>query len=444
MPGDARLSALTVLERCRRNGAFSDDTLSRVIKSDGLDSRDAALCSNICFGTLQNQTLFDYYISAFSSVRPGKLQPKVLDILRISVYQILFLDRVPDRAAVSEAVELCRKNGCSRASGLVNAVLRRISENKSSLPDIPGEGSAEYLSVKYSHPLWLCETLIKEKTYAFAEDFFRCNNSAAPVTAQRNALKCSMDELKSALMMDGAEFFEHPWLDDCLVLSGTGDITGLRAFREGMFYIQDPAARLSVAAAGLMPGMAVLDACAAPGGKSFAACIAMEGRGSITSCDIQEKKLQKIESGAARLGFDGIISAVAMDAKTPYSAMESRYDAVIADVPCSGLGVIRKKPEIRFKRPEEIEALPKIQLAILNGLASCVKPGGVLVYSTCTVLGRENGGTVDAFLAEHHEFEPENFTIKTAQGSYTGDRYTFWPNIDGTDGFFVCRMRKAK
>jgi len=443
MAGDARFSALTALERCRRNGAFSQDALSRVIVADGLDSRDAALCAQLCLGVLQNATLCDFYIAAYSAARPEKLQPKVLDILRLSVYQILFLDRVPDRAAVSEAVSLCKRCGCARAAGLVNAVLRRISENKDALPAIPGEGSAAYLSVKYSHPLWLAEALTAEQGYDFAEALFAANNSPAPITVQRNPLRATMEKLTASLESDGVACQVHPWLPDCLVLVGAGNLTRLSAFREGLFYVQDPAARLAVTAAMLRPGMAVLDACAAPGGKSFAACVDLAGEGSVLACDLKEKKLERIESGARRLGFQDMISTAAMDARSPYGPLLGRFDAVLADVPCSGLGVIRKKPEIRNKRPEELEALPAIQMAIVEGLAPCVKPGGVLLYSTCTVLKRENEAVIEAFLKKHPEFAPEPFTIPGRDGAFTGAIRSFWPHLDGTDGFFLCRLKKA-
>lgn len=442
MSGNARLSALNALEKCRRNGAFSDDVLRKICKADNLGARDTALCFNICFGVLQNMTLCDFYISAYSSIRAEKLQPKVLDILRISVYQLLFLDRIPARAVVSEGVELCKLLGYAKASGLVNAVLRKISYNLDNLPEIPGKGTGEYISVKYSTPKWLVDEIIASKGYDFAEGFFRENNTPVTLTAQTNTAKLTTAELRESLLAEGIESQMHPWLKDCLLIKNAGDISRLESFKKGYFYIQDPAARFAVKAADIKSGMSVLDACAAPGGKSFAAAVDMNGKGSITSCDIREKKLPLIDEGAERLGFSGIINTVAMDGRKPYSAMEEKFDVVIADVPCSGLGVIRKKPEIRFKTPEEIERLPEIQKDILSALSACVKPGGILLYSTCTVRQDENEGVIKAFLALHPEFSAVEFELPEIFGAERHGMHTFWPNVEGTDGFFVCKMIK--
>lgn len=216
-------------------------------------------------------------------------------------------------------------------------------------------------------------------------------------------------------------------------------MTSLYGFNEGLFYVQDPAARCAVSAAELKPGMKVLDACAAPGGKSFASAIDMRNTGSVLSCDLHEKKLSLIKSGAERLGIN-IISTEASDARKERSV---QFDAIIADVPCSGLGVIRKKPDIRFKNPEELENLPEIQLAILNNLAKNLKIGGVMIYSTCTVLKRENEDIVNAFISDNNSYIAEEFTLPNGKTAVNG-MYTFWPNIDETDGFFVCKLRRIK
>ncbi|MDO4815398.1 MAG: methyltransferase domain-containing protein, partial [Bacillota bacterium] len=207
----------------------------------------------------------------------------------------------------------------------------------------------------------------------------------------------------------------------------------------GLFYVQDPAARCAVSVAELKPGMKVLDACAAPGGKSFAAAIDMHNTGSIISCDLHEKKLSLINSGAERLGID-IVCTEAADARKERKEL---FDAIITDVPCSGLGVIRKKPEIRYKNPEELENLPEIQLAILENLTQNLNVGGVMIYSTCTVLKRENEDVVNAFLSENDSYIAEEFSLPNGTTAANG-MYTFWPNIDETDGFFVCKLRRIK
>lgn len=440
--GSARETALLVLERARRAGAWSEDALSAEMSRAGLDSRDAALSSQLCYGVLQNRSLCDFYIDCYSSVKTTKMEPKLLDILRLSVYQILLLDRIPDFSAVSEGVALCKKSGLSRAAGLCNAVLRRICENKNALPEIPGEGTPENLAIRYSHPQWLAEEMTKRLGLDGAENFFAANNTPTPMTAQVNTLKISADELSERLADRDVEVQKHPWMPDCLNLRGTGELSRLDEFRDGLFYVQDAAARLAVLVSGVAPGMEILDCCAAPGGKSFAAAIAMKNTGNIISCDINAKKLPRIDAGAKRLGID-ILKTSAADARKTNEDFNSRFDVVFADVPCSGLGVIRKKPEIRYKTREELARLPEIQLDILKAAAKCVKPGGTLVYSTCTVLREENEQVISEFLNSTAEFTPQSFKLPFSAEPPEMSMLTLWPHINDSDGFFICRLGRS-
>lgn len=436
---DARQAALTVLERCRRGGAWSDAALSSVVEAGGLDRRDAALAARLCYGVLQNTALCDFYIDCYSNTKSAKLEPKVMDILRLGVYQLLFLDKIPARAAVSEAVRLSKELGYSRASGLINAVLRKISDNRENLPDIPGRGTAGYLAVRHSHPEWLVSELMDLHGYAFTEEFLAANNATPSSFAQINTLKTDLTGFEEAINSEGLSFIRHSWMPDCAELSG--DIGSSPAFRAGLYYIQDPAARLAVMAGGISPGMDVLDACAAPGGKSFAAAIQMLGDGRILSCDINEKKLEQIRAGARRLGVS-IITAKSMDAKSPDTTLTAAFDVVLADVPCSGMGVIRKKPDIRMKSKDDLSGLPEVQLDILRGVSGCVKPGGALIYSTCTVRRYENEDVVGRFLAEADGFAAEPFGFDAGYPSSDTGMLTLWPHIDGTDGFFIAKLRK--
>jgi 16S rRNA (cytosine967-C5)-methyltransferase len=433
MKNTARSAALQALLRCEKNGAWSGAVIDSALRDQGLESRDAALAARLCLGVLQNDRYLDYQIDRLSR---GSLEPKLRSILRLGAYQLLFLDKVPDHAAVSETVSLCRSVGLDRAAGLVNAVLRRLASEKDKLPPIPGEGTAEYLSTRWSHPLWLAEKLIAERGYAFAEDFFRANNEPAPLCIQVNRLRVSPEDYIRALERAEIPYRAFPELPGCLELEG-GKVTELPGFEEGLFYVQDRAARCAAEAADVRPGMRVLDACAAPGGKSFAAAIAAGGDCEILACDIHEKKLRLIESGAKRLGI-GCIRTRCMDARTFEPAFEGAFDRVLADVPCSGLGVIRKRPEIRRKSETEIGALPEIQAAILDNLARTVKPGGLLLYSTCTVLREENREQIRRFLKAHPDFQIEGCAY------FAEGLYEFWPQKDGTDGFFAARLRRIK
>ncbi len=423
----ARLAALGAMELLRR-GTFSSDALDAAVRSAKLDARDAALCERIVRSTVRNLAYIDFVVGLWCSTPVKRLENTVLDILRISAAQLLYLDRVPPSAAVNEGVKLCRERGKARAAGLVNGVLRRVAENRDRLPDVSGKGTAEYLSVKYSHPLWLVRQFISRRGYDGAQALLAANNAEPPVTIQANTLKIFPQSLERKLTDAGIE--AKPGL--CAAsfdLSGAGAVSRLPGYDEGLFYVQDAAARMAVESIGLRRGMSVLDACSAPGGKSFAAAMLMGGEGRILACDIKEKRLRRVAEGAERLGI-GIIETRAMDAREPGVELHGAFDVVIADAPCSGLGVIRRKPEIRFKTAEEIAPLPEIQLGILRGLAGCVKPGGVLLYSTCTLLERENELVVRAFLSENPGFT-------------AGEMRTLWPDTEKTDGFFICRMVKS-
>lgn len=431
----ARQAALENLERFRRDGTWSGSGIDSVIKKYGLDGREAALTARLCLGVLQNSSLCDYYIGCYCRL---KLEPKVRDILRLGVYQLLFMDKIPARAAVSESVALCKDCGYARAAGLVNAVLRRVAENVDALPEIPGQGTAKYLSVKYSHPEWLAQYVMDKKGYPFAEAFLAANNCPAGLTIQVNRLRVSPEDYTRALARAALPFREIPDLPGCIELEG-GSAVNLPGFDQGLFYVQDRAARTAVEIAAPRPGMQVLDACACPGGKSFAAAIAMENQGSILSCDIHEKKLRLVRSSAERLGIH-IIDTCSRDAREPDESLLQRFALVIADVPCSGLGVIGKKPEIRNKDREGLLGLPAIQRDILRNLADFVRPGGTLLYSTCTILEEENEDVVRSFLLERDDFALEGF--HAAGIDCPTGMYTFWPNVDGTDGFFAARLKR--
>ena len=434
----ARKEALAVLTACRLRGAWADAALGAHLK--GLSPADAGLCSRIVYGVIQNETLLDFYLSQFCSQKLDHLQPPLADVLRIGAYQILFLDRVPDSAAVHTSVELARDAGRGQASGLVNAVLRRLCREKEALPAIPDRDEARYLSIRYSHPKWLVKRLLVLLGREGAEAFLADSNSQPPAAAQVNTCRCSAEDAARALEEEGVRVERHLWLPDCLLLEGTGDLERLRAFRNGMIYIQDPAARLTALAAALQPGNRVLDVCAAPGGKSFAAAVAMGDRGEIVSCDLHENKLKRIQVGAARLGLCSI-RAEAADGRVFREEWRDAFDVVLVDAPCSGLGILRKKPDIRRKKADDLFPLPVVQSAILENAARYVRPGGALLYSTCTILPEENEEVTEAFLGPHPAFSRETFTLPGPIGRVEGQT-TLWPHLHGTDGFYICRMTR--
>ena len=425
-----RDAALRALLACRKSGAWSDGALKELLR--GMERREAALASRLCYGVLQNRMLLDWQLAQFT--RLEKLQPAVHEILRLALYQLTLADKIPASAAVNEAVEQTKRFANPQAARLVNAVLRNALRAQP-LPQ------PESLSVKYSHPQELTELFLEQFGPETTETLLKSHNEAPQTVLQINLLRTTTQEVMKALLGANVECSVHPWLPDCLTVRGTGSLEQLAAFEQGLLYVQDAAARLAVEAAGLEPDMRVLDCCAAPGGKSFAAAIAMQNRGSITSCDIHPHKLQLIERGAARLGIS-ILQTRLQDASKPVPEWENVMDAVLADVPCSGLGVIRKKPDIRYKNLAQTERLPEIQLAILRQQAHYVKPGGVLLYSTCTILKRENEDVVQAFLRDDPQFSAETVHFPQNSGIPDGAMTTLLPCTHGTDGFFICKLRR--
>ena len=439
---DAREAALLTLNTCHRQGGWSDGVLKKQLAAAKLDSRDAALATQLCFGVLQNQMLLDFYLSRFSNIALGRMEGKVLQALRIGAYQMLFLDRIPHSAAVNCSVEMTKRL-CKnpRAAGMVNGILRSLERSLDRLPAIPNTDPVSYLSILYSHPEWL----VKEFCMTFGTEegakLLAADNRQPPMTVMVNTLRGTAEEAARRLTEQGVEVKHHPWLSNCLVLSKTGDLEGLEAFREGLYYVQDPASRLAVEAAEVRPGMRVLDCCAAPGGKSFAAGIAMDNEGELISCDIHPHKKKLLQAGADRLGLS-VIRPMTADGKVFRPEWEGAFDRVLVDAPCSGLGVIRKKPDIRYKDPEPLAGLPEVQRAILANAARYVRPGGILLYSTCTLLPRENEEVIHWFLEGHNDFRAEAFTLPGPAGTAAEGLVTLLPHRHGTDGFFICRMRR--
>lgn len=438
----AREAALRTLVAMDHQKAWSDGHLKKTIQEEHLDRRDAALATRLCFGVLQNRMLLDHYLQQYSTMKLTKMESKVRNSLRLGLYQMLFLTKIPVSAAVSESVALTKKL-CKnpRAGGMVNGILRNLARHLDALPTLDRSDPMAYLALLYSHPQWLVEAWGARLGEGELEDLLRFDNSEPPVTVQVNTCRFQTQEVAETLRREGMGVTPHPWLAGCLLLTGTGDLTRSEGWRLGMFYPQDPAARLAVLAAGLSPGDRVLDACAAPGGKSFAAAMAMGDQGEIRACDLHPHKKALIQAGAERLGLQSVTAQVA-DGRKPRKGWGAAFDAVLADVPCSGLGVLRKKPEIRYKDPKELEDLPQIQGEILANVAGYVRPGGVLLYSTCTLRREENEEVVQAFLAGHPEFHREAFRLPGPLGLVEAGECTLWPQRLETDGFFLARLRK--
>ena len=432
----ARETALNVLIACRKEGGWSNGVLKDYLSRDRLDRREAALATRLCYGVLQNRLLLDHYLGQLLTGKLKNLHPAVHDILHLGLYQLYFTDKIPESAAVNRCVALTKQycKGQKNAPGLVNAVLHNAIRQKDSLSQ-----PKSYVE-RYSHPQALVDLLKGYVGKERLEGMLRANNEIPPTVIQVNTLKTTTGQLQEILEGEGVTAAPHSWMENCLVLTGTGALENLPSFQKGLFYVQDAASKLSVLCAELGE-MKVLDCCAAPGGKSFAAAMAMAGKGSITSCDVYDHKAQLIQKGADRLGLHNL-TAMQRDATSPKADWNGAFDAVIVDAPCSGYGIIRKKPDIRYKDPATMKSLPALQLQILQNQAKFVCPGGVLMYSTCTLVRSENEGVVETFLLNNPDFYLEPLNLPDNFPKNETGMLALVPGEYDTDGFFIARLRR--
>ena len=435
----ARETALNVLIACRKEKAWSNGVLKEYVIRDRLDSRDAALAARLCYGLQQNRNKLDFYLKQLLTGKLKDLHPILRDILHMGLYQLYEMDKIPESAAVNESVSLAKKY-CPKqkfAPGLTNAVLRNAVRSRDTLRQ------PQRLEDKYSHSPELIALLRKSVGDDRLEGMLKANNTIPPTVIQVNTRKVTTEELIQKLEAEQVMVQPHSWMENCLIISNFGNLERLKAFQEGLFYVQDPASKLSVLCAQIPQGetISILDCCAAPGGKSFAAAIAAGEKVMITSCDVHSHKIELIQKGADRLGLTNIHPQL-QDATLDRPEWHNQMDVVLADVPCSGYGIIRKKPDIREKSPASMAELPKLQLQILTKQADYVKPGGLLMYSTCTVLTRENADVVKQFLETRQDFSLEALPLPEQIRSDSLGMVTLIPGEHDTDGFFICRLRR--
>lgn len=436
----AREAAARTLFAIREKDAWSAPALKKY--AAGLSGRDAALATTLVNGVLQNRSMCDFYLAHFSNVRLKKVESRVLDILRLGVYQIVWLDRIPDAAAVNESVRLVRGlcHANRQTTGYINGVLRAVARNVDHLPQPDCATKAEYYALRYSHPQWLVERYLQQFGLKQTRLLLEADNQPAPTILRVNTLRADTEQVLTELIQQGVQVRKHGTIPDCLIASGTGSMEKLPAFAEGRVTVQDGASQMSVYALDPQPESKVLDCCAAPGGKSFFIAAYMKNTGTVVSCDIFDHKLKKIREGAERLGLTGIQTEL-QDASVFRPEWEEKFAYVLCDVPCSGMGIIRKKPEIRYKDAEQLHSLPELQRAILENACRYVQPGGTLVYSTCTLLQEENEDVVNWFVQTHPAFQKEAFLLPVCEQPVEGC-ITLLPQVHDTDGFFVAKFRK--
>lgn len=441
-----RKAALEILLRVEKEKSYSNLLLNARIKEENYSGQDAAFLTTLVYGVLENLICLDFFISNFAKRNASKMQPKLLNILRIGAYQLIYLDRVPASAAVGESVKLAKSCGASFASGFVNAVLREISRNLENLP-YPDKKSdlKRYLHVRYSCPHWLLDKWINEYGIENAEGILKGLEERPKVILRVNTIKITSCKLQELLEQDGISVSTLDFPKDALIASKLPDLRHNKAFLSGFFTVQNTASQICCAAAGAKPGDTVIDMCAAPGGKSFTLAFIMQNKGSILSLELYENRLGLIKEGAGRLNID--IIKTAQNDSSKHNDLLPFADLVLCDVPCSGLGVIGRKPEIRYKDPHEFDELPNLQYCILCEGASHVKQGGTLVYSTCTLSRAENDEVSKRFLKEHPEFSQANLDTMPLVKDCINDGdtgVTLFPHITGSDGFYICVMKKKR
>ncbi len=436
----ARQVAFEALLKVHRDGAYSNLAVDSLLKENsGLDERDKAFVCNLVYGTLDRLMLIDYNLGLYLNQPVRKLKPELHTILRMGTYQLLFMDKVPSRAAVNESVNLAKVNKSSFAASLVNAVLRRVSDNGLRLPE-GDEKDPSFLSIKYSCPEWILSLWIDaygfENAVALAEKALEAPN----VVIRANTTKISADELIWKLAEEGVISEKTTVAKDALILSNTGSVEELEAYKDGLFHAQDKASQICCMALDPKPGETVFDMCSAPGGKAFTIAETMENKGIVRAFDVYQSRVELIKGGAERLGLENVFSYLS-DASI-FNENYGLADRILCDVPCSGLGIIRRKPEIRFKSRNDIDNLPELQYRILCNSVKYLKDGGRIVYSTCTLNPKENSDVCDRFLAEHPEFSAVEIMPDLPRYSDNDKYLTLMPHIHSTDGFFVAAFCK--
>lgn len=438
---NARQAAFLSLEKMRKSGSYSNLEINSSIEKYGFSDADRAFYTRLVYGVTERMISLDRVIGHYSARPCEKIDPDVLTVLRMGAYQLLYMDSVTPYAAVNESVALVSKSKKS-AGAFVNALLRRVAEKKDEgvYPDASSDRIG-YLSAYYSYPEWLCRMWSDDYGYGKCESILKAQNEAPFPTLRVNTLKTTREELISGLKERGIFCREGDISPFAVRLDDGARIGTLDETADGRAFVQDEASQACALTLGAKKGDVVIDVCSCPGGKSFSLAIGMENSGKVYSFDLHASKLSLVGKGAKRLGID-IIETREHDSTKTVPELEGKADRVLVDAPCSGLGVIAKKPELRYKDKSAVERLPEIQYSILSASSRYLKPGGRLVYSTCTLNIRENEEVARRFLDSRTDFRPVDFALPNGKKS-DGGMLTLFPDTDGTDGFFISLFEKV-
>ena len=424
----ARTAAIKVVFEVNERGAYSNVALSKILRTEKLSDIDRRFCTELVYGTVKAGVSIDWIISKYINRPLKKIDPKVAAILRVGIYQIFFLDRVPNSAAVNESVEIAKKINIGSGK-FVNAVLRSaVREPNKAI--FPTGDTSEAIALSMFHPQWLVERWIEQFGIEQTKAICAADNKEPPLVLRVNILRSSRIEILADLQKQGIDVVPSTLTEEGIVCSAVGSLDNLDVLQKGLCQVQDESSMLVAHELAPQPGEFVIDCCAAPGGKTTHIAELMKNSGHILAIDIHEHKIKQIKSNAARLGIK-IIEPFLLDARKIGDEFAGRADRILVGAPCSGLGVLRRKADLRWKKmPNELKELPLLQSEILNSAAQALKSGGTLVYSTCTLEREENEGVIEKFINSHGNFTLEN-------------KKTLLPHVDGTDGFFIAKLKKV-
>ena len=425
----ARLAAVKTVYEVNANGAYSNVALAQILRQEKLNDLDRRFCTELVYGTIKAGASLDWKLSKYLTRPLDKVEQKILAVLRVGLYQIFFLDRVPNSAAVNESVELTKTFVNIGASKFVNGVLRSAVRQPEK-SDFPATDDVESIALKMFHPTWLVKLFADEFGIDAAKKICAINNTESPLCLRVNKLKSTRKKIVAELEKISAQFELSKIAPEGIICRSHGSLDKFKPLKAGLCQVQDESSMTVAPLLNPKAGDFVIDCCAAPGGKTTHIAELMNNRGKIIAADIYDIKIDHIRQNSKRLGIN-IIEPILLDARVIGEKYFERADKVLVDAPCSGLGVIRRKADIRWKKnPAELDELPTLQLEILNSAAKSVKRGGTLVYSTCTIIKRENENVVEKFLSVNSDFK----LVETKK---------FLPHIDNTDGLFAAKLIKS-
>ncbi len=440
----ARETAMKVLYAVHENGAYANVALVEALRGTQLDDLGRRFATELVYGAVKAGDTLDWMIGQYTKRPLRKMAPYVRAVLRLGIFQLFFLEKIPASAVCNESTELMKKYGHIGTARFVNGILRTAAREPERTRIAEGKGEAEYLSLAFQHPLWLVRRWLRAFGREETERLCNFDNAPAVLSLRANLLRTTRDELMDRLRGEGAEVHPSEWTPEGVLCTEHGALDTSSSLREGLFQVQDESSMQVAHVIAPEPGEFVLDMCSAPGGKTTHLAERMKNRGRIVALDIYDAKLARVEENAKRLGIS-IIETRRLDAREAGKVFKKQADRVLLDAPCSGLGVLRRRPDARWRKSaEEIGRLPMLQRELLESAAQAVRPGGIIVYSTCTIEPVENEELVRDFLATHAEMEQETTGAYLPCRPSKNDMVQFYPQRDGIDGFFIARLRRKE